>query len=362
MKTLNQPITLKEVVDAMGGTLHGDPLASIDHLASIEHAQQCSLTFIANPKYVAMLERTLASVVILRAEYLGAYKESAKKGAIVTADPYLYYAKLTQWWKTLLQAKPKPYIDASATVHPDAQVSSSVTIEAGAVIAQGAVLDAGVFIGAQSYIGENVHIGENSHIGPQVSILHDCQLGKHARIFSGAVIGADGFGHARNSDGSWERIEQFGAVIIGDDVEVGANTCIDRGAIDDTIIADGVKLDNLNQIGHNVHIGDHTIIASRAGISGSTLIGKRCTLAGDVKTAGHIEIADDVVILGATNVSKSITKTGYYSGIIPFDEASAWRKNAVLLKNLSGMRDRIRELEKQVSYLTSTHKDGKSHD
>ena len=358
MKTLEKPITLGEVIGALGGVLHGDPQTQIDHLASIEHAEQGSLTFIANPQFSSVLETTQASAVILRTEYIGNYKGNM----IVVPDPYLYYAKLTQWWKKALQEAPVPGIDPAAVVHPSAQVSSLATIQPCAVIAKNAVIEDGAFVGAQSYIGENVHIGQDSYIAPNVSVLHDCHIGKRVFIYSGAVIGADGFGHARNNGVSWEKINQFGAVIIGDDVEIGANTCIDRGAIGDTIIDNGVKLDNLIQIGHNVHIGEHTAMASCTGISGSTYIGKRCTIAGSVKMAGHLEIADDVVILGATNVSKSITKTGYYSGVVPFDEASAWRKNTVLIKKLSNMRDQIRELEKQVSHLTSIIKDGKSYD
>lgn len=359
MKTLDQPITLEKVVGVLGGTLHGNPQTQIDHLASIEHAGPGSLTFITNPQYTALLGTTQASAVILRSEYLAGYQGNA----IVTADPYLYYAKLTQWWKKQQQAESStaPCIDRSAVIHHDAQVSPLATVEAGAVIAEHAVVEDGVFIGAQSYIGANVHIGQDSYIAPQARILHDCRIGKRAFIYSGAVIGSDGFGYAKNG-AAWEKIAQFGAVVIGDDVEIGANTCIDRGAIDDTVIENGVKLDNLIQIGHNVHIGEHTAMASCVGVSGSTKIGKRCVIAGAVGVAGHIHIADDVVVMGATNVTKSITKAGCYSGIIPFDEATVWRKNSVLLKNLSGMRDRVRELEKQVSHLTSIIKDGKSHD
>lgn len=354
---LNQAIHLEQVVNALGGELRGDALTSIDHLASIEHAGQGSITFVAGAQYKSLLEKTKASAVILRSDLAAAYEGNA----IVTADPYLYYAKLTQWWQQKLFPKKDPYISSAATVHPSAFVDSSAIVEAGAVIAEGAVIQAEAFIGAQSYIGAHAQIGQNSYIAPQVSIMHRCHIGKRAFIYSGAVIGADGFGYAKDAE-RWQKIAQLGTVVIGDDVEIGANTTVDRGAIDDTIIGNGVKLDNLIQIGHNVHIGDHTAMASCVGISGSTHIGKRCIIGGAVGVAGHIEIVDDVIVMAATNVTKSITKAGCYSGIIPFDEAVAWRKNSAMLRHLSPMRDRVRELEKQVSYLTSILQNGKSHD
>lgn len=354
---LNQPIKLGQVVAALGGELHGDPQVIIDHLASIEHADHGSLTFVSGAQYKPLLEKTKASAVILRSDFASLYKGNA----IIAPDPYLYYAKLTQWWQKLQSPKGEPYVSDSATIHPSASVDPSATIEAGAVIAERAVIQAHVFIGAQSYIGADAQVGQGSYIAPQVSIMHGCIVGKRAFIYSGAVIGADGFGYARNG-AQWQKIAQFGTVIIGDEVEIGANTTIDRGAIDNTVIGNGVKLDNLIQIGHNVHIGDHTAMASCVGISGSTHIGKRCIIGGAVGVAGHIEIVDDVIVMAATNVTKSIMKAGCYSGIIPFDEAVAWRKNSAMLRHLTQMRDRVRELEKQVSYLTSKLQDGKSHD
>lgn len=353
MQRLIQPVYLGVIVDALGGELRGDPETELFIIASLEKAPAGSITFLANTKYSTLLAATQASAVILpethKRDYVG--------NAVFTKDPYLYFARLTQWWKKQLQLQYSNQslgnISSAAHIHPTAHVASSAIINAGAVIEANARVGERTVIGAQSFIGNNAVVGDDCRIAPQASILHDCQLGDRCVINSGAVIGGDGFGFAPTNEGErrWIKIEQLGAVVIGNDVEIGSNTCIDRGAIDDTVIGDGVKLDNVIQIGHNAHIGDDSLMASCVGISGSSHIGKRCIIGGAVGMAGHLEVVDDVTIMAATNVTKSITRPGVYSGIIPFGEAGAWRKNAALLKHLSSMRDRIRELEKIVSQL-----------
>ena len=354
MQPLKQAVQLGAIVEALGGELKGAPQTEIFIIASLEKATSGSITFLANMKYSAALESTQASAVILPQAYAGKYEGNA----IFTEDPYLYFAQLTQWWKKQADLQRTEHLQGSispaATVHPTAIVSPCAVIGAGAVIEANAQIGARTHVGAQCFIGENVIVGDDCRIAPQVSILHDCRMGHRCIINSGAVIGGDGFGFAPapKNERRWVKIEQLGAVTIGNDVEIGSNTCIDRGAIDDTVVCDGVKLDNVIQIGHNVHIGNDSLMASCTGISGSTHVGERCIIGGAVGMAGHIEVADDVTVMAATNVTKSITKSGVYSGIIPFDEAGAWRKNIALLRHLSAMRDRIRELEEKISQLS----------
>ena len=353
MRPLEHSVELKTIVDALGGELQGNPATPLTIIASLENASQGSITFLANPKYDAALFETQASAVILPHAYAARYAGNA----IYTDDPYLYFAQLTQWWKLQMQKQlnmqSEVNISPAANVHASAKIAQSAKVAAGAVIDANACIGENTSIGAGTYIGANVCIGDDCRIAANVTVLNDCTLGNRCIINSGAVIGGDGFGFAPSTSTvrRWNKIEQLGTVKIGNDVEIGSNTCIDRGAIDDTIIGDGVKLDNVIQIGHNVHIGDDSLMASCTGISGSTHIGKRCIIGGAVGMAGHIEVVDDVTVMAATNVTKSIAKPGVYSGIIPFDEAGSWRKNAALLRHLSSMRDRIRALEAKILQL-----------
>jgi UDP-3-O-[3-hydroxymyristoyl] glucosamine N-acyltransferase len=214
------------------------------------------------------------------------------------------------------------------------------------VIAAGAQIGAFVVIGAQCSVGAHARVGAHTRLADRVTLGERCTIGERGIVHSGAVIGADGFGFAP-TQGRWEKIEQLGAVRIGDDVEIGANTCIDRGALDDTVIEDGVKLDNLIQIAHNVRIGAHTAIAAMAGIAGSTRIGRHCTIGGAAGIVGHLDIVDHVHIDGATVVSRSIRKPGRYSGVFPFDDNASWEKNAATLRQLHALRERLRALEKK---------------
>ena len=245
---------------------------------------------------------------------------------IVVDDPYLYFAKLTQLWRIHLSGALKP------AIHPTAVVDEGADVHPEAFIGPLCVIERGAKVGAGSVLKSRVTLGEN------------CRIGERCIIHSGVVIGADGFGFANNA-GAWEKIEQLGGVQIGNDVEIGANTCVDRGAIKDTIIGNGVKLDNLIQIGHNVQIGNHTAIAGCAGVAGSSSIGAGCTLGGGAIVLGHLTLADEVHVSAASIVTRSILKPGHYTGIFPVDENVNWEKNAATLKQLYRLRERVRTLE-----------------
>lgn len=319
---------LAQIVEVFGGELHGDPATLIAGLASLESAQSGQLSFLSHPKYESQLASTLASCVIVAPQFRSV--ACARGACIVTPEPYLYFARLTQWWKRQ-NARAKPVrihssavIDASADIHLSAQIGPLCVIEAGAVI------------GADTVLKARVYVGE------------DCTLGARCIVHAGVVIGADGFGFASTRTGEWEKIEQLGAVVIGDDVEIGANTCIDRGALGDTVIGAGVKIDNLVQIGHNVQIGAHSALAGCVGVAGSARIGAYCQIGGGAIVLGHLSLADKVHISAATVATRSIHKPGLYTGLFPIDDNAAWEKNAVSLRQLHSLRDRIKALEKQV--------------
>jgi UDP-3-O-[3-hydroxymyristoyl] glucosamine N-acyltransferase len=320
-------VTVAEIVQRLGGECVGDGTLAVDRIATLEAAGPSQVAFIANPRYRAQLATTRAGCVIVAPAL--ADEAAARGAAIVTADPYLYYARLSQWWAESDRAA-QPGVHPSAVVEPGARIAASATI------------------GALSYIGAEAVIGEHTRIAARVTVGERCVIGAHCILHSGVVIGADGFGFAPNQ-GRWEKIAQLGAVRIGDDVEIGANTCIDRGALDDTVIEDGVKLDNQIQIGHNVRVGAHSAMAGCAGVAGSTKIGRHCTFGGGAMVLGHIELADHVHITAATVVSHSITKPGQYSGSFPIDDNASWEKNAATLRQLYTLRQRVRALEKKMS-------------
>jgi len=319
-------VTVAEIVQRQGGECVGDGALAVDRMATLEAAGPTHIAFLANPRYRAQLASTQAGCVIVAPALAG---EAAARGtAIVTSDPYLYYARLSQWWA----ASDGP---AAAGVHP------SAVVEPGARIAPSAT------IGALSYIGADAVIGDNTRIAARVTVGERCVIGERCILHSGVVIGADGFGFAPH-EGRWEKIAQLGAVRIGNDVEIGANTCIDRGALGDTVIEDGVKLDNLIQIGHNVRVGAHSAMAGCVGVAGSAKIGRHCTFGGGAIVLGHIELADHVHITAATVVSRSIAKPGQYSGMFPIDDNASWEKNAATLRQLYALRERLRALEKKL--------------
>ncbi|HRN76614.1 UDP-3-O-(3-hydroxymyristoyl)glucosamine N-acyltransferase [Ottowia sp.] len=315
------------IVEALGGQLHGDSDRLITRLAPLETAQPSELSFLVNPRLAPLLAGTQAGCVIVGAAMHDAARQRPNGGdCIVVDDPHLYFARLTQLWAREHGGAARP------GVHPSA------------VVEDGAVIDASASIGALCFIGRDARIGAGTVLKPRVTVGERCVIGARCLIQSGAVIGGDGFGFAPN-EGTWEKIEQLGAVRIGDDVEIGANTCVDRGALDDTVIEDGVKLDNLIQIGHNCHIGRHTAMAGCVGVAGSARIGAYCTVGGAGMILGHLTIADHVHISSASIVTRSILKPGHYTGFFPLDENSNWEKNAATLKRIHELRERVRRLE-----------------
>lgn len=319
-------LRLGDLVDALGGELHGDRALAIDGIAPLDAAGPRQLSFLSNPRYQQQLAASKAGCVIVGP----AMREAAvaRGPALVADDPYLYFARVTQLWKQRTAPPPGPAIHPSAVVDPQAQVDATARIGPLCVVERGARIGPGTVLKAR------VHVAEG------------CAIGARCLLHPGVVIGADGFGFAPHQ-GAWEKIEQLGAVRIGDDVEIGANTCIDRGALADTVIEDGVKLDNLIQVGHNVRIGRHTAIAGCVGIAGSATIGAHCTIGGSAGILGHLTIADHVNISSFSLVTRSIAKPGLYTGIFPIDDNAAWEKNAASLKQLHALRERVRALEKK---------------
>jgi UDP-3-O-[3-hydroxymyristoyl] glucosamine N-acyltransferase len=335
--------TLAELHQALGGELIGDGHLVIRRIAGLAAAEAGAISFVSHPRYVAQLRTTAAACLIvspaLRDEAV------ARGAALITPDPYLYFARLTQWWAAHTRPQAELGVHPSAVVSPEAQLGAGVVIGPQAVVEAGAVLAEGVQLGAHAFVGAGVCIGAQTRLAPRVTLMPGTVLGARCLLHSGVVIGADGFGFAP-TQGRWEKIEQLGGVRIGDDVEIGANTCIDRGALEDTVIGVGVKLDNLIQIGHNVQIGDHSAMAGCAGVAGSARIGKGCTIGGAAVILGHLELADGVHISASSTVMRSIKQPGQYSGVFPIDDNSAWEKNAATLRHLHTLRERLRALEK----------------
>ncbi len=333
-------LTLGALAIRHGCELRGDPGRIVDHVATLATAGERALAFLANPRYRVQLAGTRAGVVVLAADDVA----HCPVDCLVSGNPYLSYARMAA------DLRPPPPLRPG--VAPGAHLGEGCRLGADCQIEVGAVLGAGVTLGDRVYLGPNVVIGEGCRIGDDTRImasvvLYDgVRIGRRGLIHSGVVIGADGFGMAREADGSWVKVPQTGSVDIGDDVEIGASTTIDRGAIGDTRIGDGVRIDNQIQIGHNVAIGDHTAIAALTGISGSTRIGARCIIGGAVGFAGHLSITDDVVIGGGANITHSIPEPGIYGGAIPADEARRWRRNAVRFGQLDELARRVRQLER----------------
>jgi len=331
---------LDELVARLGGELMGDPATAVRRVATLDQAGEGDLAFLANPKYQSRLKNCRASAVILAP----AARDLSDLPRIVVGDPYSYFARVAQLFNP-----PEVFVPG---VHPGASVASpipsSVMVAAGASVDTGVELGEHVVVGAGARIGRGVRIGSGTRINANVTVYHDCVIGAGCIVHSGAVIGSDGFGFARERDGSWIKIPQIGSVVIGDDVEIGANTTIDRGALDDTVIGNGVKLDNHIQIGHNVRVGDNTAIAGCVGVAGSTTIGARCMIGGQAGIIGHLRIADDVVVSSGTLVTKSITRAGVYTANLPVQGHADWVKNFAHLRHLDALVDRIRALEQRL--------------
>ncbi len=318
-----EPLTLGQIAARLGGRVAGDPATAVRQVGSLEQALAGEITFFSGPKYQAKLAQTHASAVVLAPES----EALTALPRIVCDAPYLYFARLSQLFNPL-------------TVQPEG-------VHPSAVVSPGARLGARVSIGAGCVIGDEVSIGDDSCLYPRVVVYPKCSLGKRVIVHSGAVIGADGFGLAQDEAGRWVKIPQIGGVRIGDDVEIGANTTIDRGAMDDTIIEEGVKLDNQIQIGHNVRIGAHTAMAGCAGVAGSAHIGRHCTIGGAAVILGHLTLADHVHISAATVISRSIRQPGTYTGVFPFDDHESWTHNTALVRRLADLAERLRALERK---------------
>ncbi len=314
------PLTLGEIASRLGGRVAGDPHTLIRQVGSLERARTDEISFFSNPRYKAKLAGTRAAAVIVSPQNEGL----TTLPRLVSENPYALFARVSQLFN--------PPVVQPPGVHPSAVVSSS------------ARLGARVSIGPKCVVGEGVAIGEDSCLYPGVVVYPHCVLGARVIVHSGVVIGADGFGIAKE-EARWVKIPQIGRVVIGDDVEIGANTTIDRGAMDDTVIEEGVKLDNQIQIGHNVRIGAHTAIAGCTGIAGSADIGCHCVIGGSAQIAGHIKIADHVTVSGSTTVSHSLLKPGIYTGWFPSDEHSSWARNTAVVRRLAALLDRVRKLE-----------------
>jgi UDP-3-O-[3-hydroxymyristoyl] glucosamine N-acyltransferase len=347
-------VTLADIVQALGGELHGDPSLGIKRIAALAAARRDDITFMAQARLRAQLDASQATCVIVSAEHLALAQ--ARGAAIVTDDPYAYYAALTRWWVQQHRVPVPPGVHPSAVVSPGATVATTATIDALAVVEDGAVVGDHARVGAHTFVGAGARVGSHTVLHARVTLGARCVVGERGIVHSGAVIGADGFGFAPAGQGAsrrWHKIEQLGRVVVGDDVEIGANTCIDRGALGDTVVGDGVKLDNLIQVGHNVRIGAHTAIAGCTGIAGSTTIGAHCMIAGAANIIGHLTIADGVTISVATVVTRSIRQPGTYSGSFPFDDNAQWERNAATLRNLHALRERVRDLEKRLGRLAT---------
>jgi UDP-3-O-[3-hydroxymyristoyl] glucosamine N-acyltransferase len=338
--------TLGEIAAQLGGELIGDPGLRITRIGPLEGATPSTISFLSNPRYQSQLASTQAGCVIVGPALRDA---AVSRGVtLVAPDPYFCFAKLTQWWAARVRPPATAGIHPSAGVDPRAVIAASASVGALAVIEARAVIGEGAVIGAQCFIGEGASIGRHTRFAPRVTLGSGCHIGERGIVHSGVVIGADGFGFAPTSAG-YEKIEQLGGVRIGNDVEIGANTCIDRGALDDTVLEDGVKLDNLIQIGHNVRIGAHTAMAGCAGVAGRASIGARCTVGGGAIVLGHLTLADGVNISAASVVTRSILQPGTYSGVFPIDDNASWEKNAATLRNLHALRTRLLALEKKTT-------------
>lgn len=333
---------LGEIVERFGGELIGDPDVLVEQVAPLGTARSGHISFLANPKYRQQLRGTKASAIILGV----AEREATRLPRILSDNPYAYFAKVSALLNPPRAATPG--VHPTAVVDETAVIPDSAAIGAFAFVGKGAILGERSVIGAGCYLGEDVEIGSDALLYPQVVIYHGCRVGKRVILHSGAVIGADGFGIALEK-GSWIKVPQIGRVVIGDDVEIGANTTVDRGALDDTVIEDGVKLDNQIQIAHNVHVGAHTAIAGCVGVAGSAKIGRHCTIGGAASILGHLELADRVHVSAGTLITKSISKPGEYTSVMPFSAHQDWLKNAVHLRRLDKMAERLAELEKKIS-------------
>ncbi|MEE8307040.1 MAG: UDP-3-O-(3-hydroxymyristoyl)glucosamine N-acyltransferase [Gammaproteobacteria bacterium] len=337
-------ITLGELAVQFSLDLHGDPETTVTRVGTLAGAGENALTFLANPQYRKQLQVTKAAVVVLDA---GAV-DDCPTDCLVSTNHYASYARIAQHLHP--PAPLNPGIHPTATIGDGVAVDPSVEVGAQCVVGSDVKIGPGVLLGPGCIIGDGVRIGAQTRLAAQVTLLQNVVVGEHSMLHPGVVIGADGFGFAADS-GIWQKVPQLGSVVVGDDVEIGAHTTIDRGAIDDTVIENGVKLDNHIVIGHNVRIGEHTIIAAKVGVSGSTRIGKRCMVAAEAAFVGHIDIADDCVITARAVMNHSVTEPGVFAGLLVADEIGKWRKNAARFRSLDSFVRKLKQLEKTIAML-----------
>lgn len=331
--------SLAEIAARLGGDVLGDGEIRIERVAPLPTAGAGEISFLSNPKFADSLQTTAAAAVILTPGAAAGFDGPR----IVTANPYAYYARVTALLNPLLvsfsgvdpTAVIRSPVPASCRIGPHVSIGESVTIGENVVFHAGCV------------IGDGAEIGEGALLHPNVTIYHDCVIGQRAIIHSGTVIGSDGFGFAPEGK-NWTKIPQIGRVVVGDDVEFGANCAVDRGALEDTVIGDGCKLDNQVHIAHNCRIGANTVLAGCVGIAGSTTLGEHCIVGGGSLISGHLELAPDTVVSGGTTVIKSIRKAGVYTSVFPLEEHEGWIRNASHIRRLSKMADKISELEKKL--------------
>ena len=326
------PLTLGEIASRLGGRVAGDPGIAVRQVGSLEHARADEITFLSSSKHKAKLSATRAAAVILGPKH----EELTSLPRIVCDKPYVCFARVSQMFNPLVS---QTGIHERALIAPSARIGARVSIGAGCVIGEGAAL------------------GDGACLYANVTVYPGCSLGARAIVHSGAVIGADGFGIAEDED-RWVKIPQIGAVRIGDDVEIGANTTIDRGAIDDTVIEDGVKLDNQIQIGHNVRVGAHTAMAGCVAVAGSADIGRHCTIGAASVILGHLRLVDHVHVSAGTVISRSILKPGTYTGMFPFAENASWARNTALVRHLAELAERLRALETNAGKTRGKKKHG----
>lgn len=341
--------TLSSLAELTQTEPKGDKQTMLTNVATLQDAKSGDISFVSNPKYKRQLETTKASVVILSAQLA----ENYDGNALIAEDPYLTFAKVVRLFnppkKQVASIHPTAVIDETATIGKQVNIAANVVIESDVNIHDG------VQIGAGSFIGENSSIDQNTLLYANVTLYSDSHIGKNSIVHSGAVIGADGFGFVLQEDKSWYKILQIGNVIIGDDVEIGANTTIDRAALGSTKIAKGVKIDNQVVIGHNLQVGEDTIMPGGSLFAGSTSIGKRCQIGGGVAIAGHLEIADDVMITGRSMVTNSLKTAGVYSSGITTEENAKWRRNAARFRSLDKMAKQLNQLEKKLQDKENKH-------
>ncbi|MCB1776296.1 MAG: UDP-3-O-(3-hydroxymyristoyl)glucosamine N-acyltransferase [Candidatus Competibacteraceae bacterium] len=335
--------TLGEIAAVSGARLHGgDPAMIITGVASLDHAGVGQLSFLTHPRYRHFLPLTRAAAVILSPGDLTA----CSAPALVADNPHIAYARAAALFESV--AESRCGLHATAWVHPTAQIAADAWIGPHCVVEAGAIIEAGVSVGPHCVIGEQAIVGEASRLVARVTVCRRVRLGRRALVHPGAVIGSDGFGLALAQDGRWLKVPQLGSVWVGDDVEIGANTTIDRGALEDTVIEDGVKLDNQIQVAHNVHIGAHSALAGCVGIAGSARIGRHCMLGGGVGVAGHLTIADRVQVTGMSLVAQSITQSGVYSSGLAVEPNRLWNKISARLRRLDELFRRLTALEKTI--------------